>query len=273
MKRTIMKMACAACLVMTNATAYGEIPEERDDKLTEQAMQRFEMRGLVEDEEQHETVGSRALSHADEVAIEEERARMNNEESSPEKVDEKESKFLKKSLALSIKEDETAAPRPIYHTSHPGVFYHPIAMTALCDQVTLHDGSVWGVHYSDRYKLMGWLPSDTVVISVNDAWFSTYKFLITNQLTGDCVEVNMLQGPLYNGLSTHWIVAIDYYSQQVVLEDGSLWKISSSDYSVMKHWLVNDTVMIGINTSWFSSHPNILINVKMLNYTSATCQN
>ncbi len=81
--------------------------------------------------------------------------------------------------------------------------------------------------------------------------FSTNKFVLTNRVTNDSVEVNMVQGPYYNGLHTHWVVAIDYYNQRMVLEDGSLWDISSSGLFVMKHWLVNDTVMIGVITSGF----------------------
>lgn len=264
----------AAFLLLITTTGYGEIPEEKIHNINvEEAMRRLECRG--EDEEERVEVGTLALSHEEEVEIEEERARLDLEEqhSTPEQVAATNRHLFKKSLALSAKvEEKSLTARDFYQTSHPGAFYHPVALSPLCDQVTLNDGSMWGVHYSDHYKIMGWMQTDCVVISPNDAWFSTYKFLMTNKVTGDAVEVNMVQGPYYNGLASHWVVAVDYYNQQMMLEDGTLWNISYSDYSVMKYWQVNDTVMIGINTSWFSSYPNILINVKRLNYVRGICQ-
>lgn len=268
-----MKRMClvAACLLLITTAGYGEIPEEQNEVLIQEAIERLEKRAQTDDEER-ETVGTDTMSYEEEVAAEEERHRLDNEEkSTEEQIAATQRHLMKKCAALSVKEDHPSTARDFFVTSHPGVFYHPVGMSALCDQVTLNDGSVWDVHYADRYKIMGWMPTDCVVISANDAWFSTYKFLMTNQVTGDAIEVNMVQGPFYNGLSTHWVVAIDYYNQQMILEDGTLWKISSSDYMIMKHWIVNDTVMIGVNTSWFSSYPNILINVKRLNYVRSNC--
>ena len=74
---------------------------------------------------------------------------------------------------------------------------------------------------------------------------------------------------MYNSVYTHWIVAIDYYRNIVFLEDGSVWNMSSLDAGVIDQWVINDVVMIGVNTGWLSSYnPNILINVNMLNYAA-----
>ncbi|CDR34042.1 hypothetical protein [Criblamydia sequanensis] len=173
----------------------------------------------------------------------------------------------------SVPKEEVLAARATYYTSHQGVFYRPVAVTAFGDQVTLVDGSIWNVRWEHRYKTLDWLVSDTILVLPNHSWFSAYQFRLVNQNTGADAEVNLALGPLYNGIYTRWIIAIDYFNREICLDDGSIWRISPADDLVLKKWVVNDTVILGINDSWFSSHPNILLNVNMLNYACGTCEN
>lgn len=166
-------------------------------------------------------------------------------------------------------EESTAISNGYFYTSHPGAYHSPFGISYYGDSVELEDGSVWTVYHGDMYKVQNWIATDVLVITPNHTWFSAYNYKITNQSTGEAVVANMYLGPIYNSIYTHWILAIDYYYNNVYLEDGSVWSMSSFDSGTVSRWMVNDTVIIGVNDGWLSSsRPNILINVNMLNHAS-----
>ncbi|MEM1283559.1 MAG: hypothetical protein AAGG81_08405 [Chlamydiota bacterium] len=228
-----------------------------------------------EDRENRVPVGDRRVSMEDHVALQEKRSllaeeRFSQHDDTCDVLSNLEGEDFIKRRCLSDREGLVSKG---YYTSHEGAFHRPISITLGGDMVTLEDGSVWKVRAKDKCKTFNWLAGDSIIILPNHSWFSTYYYVLHNQNTGEDVQVNLVLGPIYNGIYTHWVVAIDYYNQEVCLEDGSIWKISGSDYSTMKKWLVNDTIIIGINDSWFSSKPNILINVNTLTYSAAVCEN
>lgn len=237
-----------------------------------------EVEGEEKQEAEHVEVGARSLSHAEWVKGQEAKEKLaaarKNCAEGKEEVEQRSLQLAEESEE-AVEEVTTAEiiAKPTYYTSHQGAMHRPIAVTVLGDIVTLEDGSEWIVKYSHRYKTLDWLASDSILVLPNHAWFSSYYFRLVNQMTGADIEVNLLKGPIYNGVYTHWIIAIDYLNCELCLEDGSIWKISSGDYSTMKKWLVNDTIILGINDSWLSSKPNILLNVNMLNYVSGICEN
>lgn len=156
----------------------------------------------------------------------------------------------------------------IHHTSHPGAYHNAVGINAY-GHIEMEDGSIWTVHPGDAYITLSWLPTDLIVVTPNHSWFSPYQFKITNQNTAQAVLTNMQLGPIYNGLYTKWIVGIDYYYNVVYLNDGSAWNMSSLDSGTIGKWLVNDTVVIGVNDGFLASmNPNILINVNMLNFAA-----
>jgi hypothetical protein len=200
-----------------------------------------------EENVEHVKVGDREVAHTDFVEHQEKRA-------------------------LKVEEEELL-PKKTFFTSHQGAFHRAIGVTFFGDQVTLEDGSVWTVSSWDRWKTLNWLTSDIILVMQNKWLFSNYKFMLVNQNTGNEVEVNMTLGPIYSGVFTHWIVAIDYFNCQVILEDGSVWNMDLFDSLMINKWMVNDTVIIGVNEERCLVHPNILINVNVLNYASGICIN
>ena len=99
-----------------------------------------------------------------------------------------------------------------------------------------------------------------------------YEYCLYNERTDELVRVNIKRESAYNGIYTHWVVAVDGYYRQVILEDGSIWSIASHDANELHHWRVNDIVIMGINDGWNSdSYPNILINGNRLGYVEAVC--
>lgn len=166
------------------------------------------------------------------------------------------------------------------YTSHMGAYHHPVMISPLGDMVELEDGSKWGVYYGDRNKSYNWLTTDTIKITPNKAWFSSYAFRLTNLNTGDSLEVNLIGRPLtvidpYTlTYQNRVIVAIDYFNDELCLNDGSVWSISGFDSPVLNKWIVLDAIIIGHNDGFFSStRPNILINVETNSYVEARCVN
>lgn len=176
--------------------------------------------------------------------------------------------FSTKSLNKQLK----ATSSDLFYTSHEGVFQYPVSISGYGD-IMFEDGSMWFVKPSEAHRVQKWLGispvgeviSYPIVVSINHSLFSSYNFKLTNQTTGVSVCANLSLKPDYYNQNTHWIAAIDYYYNIVYLEDGTVWHMSSFDSGIVNEWLVNDTVIIGINDSWgSSSNPNILINANLL---------
>jgi hypothetical protein len=74
----------------------------------------------------------------------------------------------------------------------------------------------------------------------------------------------------YNSsFSTHWINTISAYGDTIEIEDGSWWKISSSDSYTALSWRPGDQVSITPNSGWFSSYTYCLTNRNTGSYVKA----
>ncbi|CCB86894.1 MULTISPECIES: hypothetical protein [Parachlamydia] len=222
----------------------------------------------IEPPKEHIVVGSRPFSLVDHITLQEERAAEEgevNEITSEQEEVASETKIDEEGNELQAKFFPFTTSN--LTTTHPGIYQNPLAVSPLGDTVELSDGSIWSVQASDRYKTFNWLTSDQIIIRPNHNWLSIYQYNLVNLNTKKTVAANLSLGPIYNGVNTHWIVAIDYVNYQVCLEDGTVWKMKKSDRIAFNKWIVNDTVIIGVNDGYFSSKssPNILINVNVLN--------
>lgn len=127
-------------------------------------------------------------------------------------------------------------------------------------QIELMNGSVWVVRPNGRGKVRNWLPTDVLFIGPNGSSFSNFK--LVNQTTDNSAEVDLILGPFYYGERTSWIIDIDWYNRRVTLNDGSQWDVSLWGKPELRRWMINDTVLIGVNSgisSWFNS--SLLVNV------------
>lgn len=160
-------------------------------------------------------------------------------------------------------------------TSHYGAYHSVVSISdsfsLLEGSVELEDGSIWAIWYEDIYKTSNWLATDLIVISRNKALFSSYDFKITNQNTGASILANLYMGPFYDSLYRRWVAAIDDYNNLVYLDDGSVWSMSTFDFSIIYEWSVGDTVIIGVSDSIFN--PNFLLNVDLMTYASGKAYN
>lgn len=164
-------------------------------------------------------------------------------------------------------EEESLVPQGMGYNLGPGSYHQIIFVPTGVEHVELEDGSIWYLDAHDRKKVLDWFPSDPVYISFNRGWFSNYPFQIVNTETGQRVAAHMQWGPFVTGdvRYTRWIVDIDYGKKIVRLNDATEWTVSSLDGQRLGKWLVDDTVIVGVNEDWTSGwNPNILINVNIL---------
>lgn len=139
-------------------------------------------------------------------------------------------------------------------------------------QVKLEDGTHWNIASPDVYATVTWSQDDTVVITANHSWFSFYRFdyYLNNTTRGSYVRANLDQSPIPFGAQSHWITSIDRYGGFIFLDDGTRWKVSSSDLYPFQEWAINDYVVFGKNDEWFASCPLIFINVRLKKHVRVT---
>lgn len=140
--------------------------------------------------------------------------------------------------------------------------------------VELEDGSHWTIDPSHTSTLTRWRLGEAISITPNyNSWFSygqpAYEYLITNKNTQTYVKAKMHMGPIQFGKNSNWIVFIDSYSGRVVLQNDMEFQVSPSERCLLKKWEINDHIILGNYSSWFSKDNRILINVEMNNHVRA----
>ena len=156
---------------------------------------------------------------------------------------------------------------------HPASTHRLIGVSDLGDSVELEDGSVWKICHYDGYKAMQWRSHDPITITQNHRWFSSYRYRIVNQNSGESLEANLFLGPLEYGQNTLYVTGIDRIAGDLIITNGFgealRWEISSNDLSVFQNWAVHDAIIIGQNSSWDKGCETLLINVNMNNSVRA----
>lgn len=156
--------------------------------------------------------------------------------------------------------------------------YHWIDSFPQSNLLKFEDGSEWTFDMESSHIVRTWRPGDTLVLSPKEFSFfgSNYNYVLTNKDLGVSVEVNPFLGPIQYGPLTSWVVGLDQNLKQVYIINGqgerTIWEISSHDEDAFAEWAVNDSIIIGENTSWlwwFSTYNNILVNVEMNHYVHA----
>lgn len=131
------------------------------------------------------------------------------------------------------------------------------------NSITIDDGSVWQIDFRQADLLRNWLPNDSIVITQNRDWFSSYDYHIINKNLGTSIPANLSLGPILDNPYSRYIVFVDRFNRVVMLSDNSRWSISIFDEQLLNQWALNDSIIIGENSGWDFAHPYILINVNM----------
>jgi hypothetical protein len=180
----------------------------------------------------------------------------------------------------SVSEFRRASPRfeplCIARVAYPfHVNSHTIKSTSEDSQsIEIEDGSHWEVDPSSASTVTGWRLGEAISITPNyNSWFSydnpAYEYYITNKNTQTYVKAKLKMGPVQFGLNSNWIISIDAYSGRVVLQNNMQFHVDASERYLLKKWEVNDHIILGNYSSWFSGNNRILINVEMNNHVRA----
>lgn len=181
---------------------------------------------------------------------------------------EKSMPFQKEVRAATCSYPQTVQYPPFYY---PSSAHWLSSLSILGDSLEIEDGSFWKIASTDQYKILYWQTSDPLVVTQNTNWFSYYDYKIINKADGTTVYANLFIGPVIEGEHTHRIIEIDYLREKIILEDYSHWRICSADLYLFEKWALEDTVIIGMNSGWYSSCCEfILINVNMNNFIRAS---
>ena len=186
----------------------------------------------------------------------------------------------KQKLAEAIKKDAKIinVNRPsdlklqtgVYLSPYPIIYYtYPVrsmaALSAFGDSIILDDGSIWEINPHCRNEVSFWSASDALLIYPNNQMFSPYKYVIVNQVFDTEIQVNLSYGPVINSPFALRIVYIDYFREEIYLNNNSRWKISSSESFLKSNWIEGDYVIIGTD----DGYRNILINCNLDDYIYA----
>jgi hypothetical protein len=166
-------------------------------------------------------------------------------------------------FVLAPRESMTQSPFFLTSNVFPINCHRLLSIADTGRTLEMEDGSHWEVSASDSYILRNWRREDSLVITPNYSWLSSYDYYITNKSNGTFLKANLYVGPVAFGPFSHWIVDIDYFGGHVYLENQIVWCVNPQDNYVLKDWAVNDHIIFGLYDSWFSSYDHILINVNM----------
>lgn len=212
--------------------------------------------------EEHTIVNSRPLSNE-----KRERADLDHKTEARKAAREGERAFIYKKSSGAYRIAPAAISAP--HLLH---FHFFTLVGENRDWIGFEDGSRWKVPPENAGQVFSWRFNDSLIVTPNMSWGSSpYNYVIHNISANSHSQVyaNLSLGSKTFGEFSHWVQALDRDHNQVILENGSLWDISSSDKESFDDWKVNDTIIIGIYDVWFSSYNRILINVNMNHYVRA----
>lgn len=177
------------------------------------------------------------------------------------------SEAVQSSYASTKEENESTVQNGAnYVTSHNRANHIYLGTTLYGDMIEIEDGSYWLTNPNDRLKLFDWFPGDVLLVLQNQSSFwskPAYPYVILNTRNDQRIEVEINQAPLWD--LRFFIIEIYkpvYGDGWLKLNDGSIWKLSSSNKDVWNLWEPNDTIIMGTNDSIFNFlTPNILLNV------------
>lgn len=138
------------------------------------------------------------------------------------------------------------------------------------NEAILEDGSHWEINSWQAEQILSWGHEDAILITQNDAWCSSYSFCLYNKTRNTTVSCNLTISPIVGGQYTHSIQMINHGTGEIMLEDGTRWRLDRNDEYYSKDWLIHDLVIIGVNKYDWEPYANILINVSMNNYVKSS---
>ncbi len=164
---------------------------------------------------------------------------------------------------------DSVYPVPVQYSSTIPVPHYYLPVTSINHYervIQLEDESRWTIADSDLHVAMSWRQGDFIVLTQCRGWWSNdYSYYMSNQSNNSYIRVNPLSGPLHSSPFSHHITGLDQNNPRrkvVYLDHKTQWIIHEADHNIVKHWQVNDTIIMAYNDSWFSYYDTLLIDVE-----------
>jgi hypothetical protein len=160
------------------------------------------------------------------------------------------------------------------YTSHPGSYHQIYAIFENGRSIQLTDGSLWEVTKENWEKVYyNWNAGDTIAITQPSYWSSSSYVIdarFYNTVNWDVIDMRLLNLPNGNNRTfvIREIINLYGYAPELILDDGSRWKLYSSESHIWQKlngslkWKPGHVIIIGNNDSinpW--RDPNILFNL------------
>jgi hypothetical protein len=129
---------------------------------------------------------------------------------------------------------------------NPQVFHRIVRICPESHAVELEDGSMWTVPKIDNVK--GWEKSHRLVLTQNQATFSTHRYALVNPDLKLAVPASLAREPTPKDKDLFYVKAVDRVNDIVVLNDNKHWIVNASDRSVFNKIVENDRAILGVNT-------------------------
>ncbi|MCE5294343.1 MAG: hypothetical protein LLF94_06985 [Chlamydiales bacterium] len=170
---------------------------------------------------------------------------------------------------------------PYYKSTYQTSSHFIEIIDGLGSSVQIQDGTVWGIKDSDRYIVKNWHVNTEITVKPNTLtiWNKLtgtrpeHKYRLVNLATGESVAATMSFGPFEQHPLTRVIDHIDYYRGEIILSNGTIWKVDNTRPSmrILEDWKINHAIITGLNDTWFSlGSPYILVNVQKENWLAVT---
>ncbi len=130
-----------------------------------------------------------------------------------------------------------------------------VSADAKTDSFELPDGSKWGT--SKIEMIHGWNEGDQLIITQNQAFFSTHRFALVNLRLGKAVPISLLREARPE--SALYITNIDAANDIVTLsKEGQQWVVDSADHGTLRRYSEHDRIILGVNTSDCCDHDKVM---------------
>jgi hypothetical protein len=161
-------------------------------------------------------------------------------------------------------------------THNGGAWHFATSVSGTGSHVFLEEGSGWMIAQSDAKKTLDWMGDDIIWVTTAP-WYSFYGYVLHNYNTGVKVYADLKERPSDFNAYTLYITEINVAEKSLVLSDRTVWTINCCyDARIASTWRVGQKVLIGINTSFWTSSksPNLLISTEkgIDGYIRARCQ-
>lgn len=129
----------------------------------------------------------------------------------------------------------------------PGLLQGLVMVFAEDEAFELLNGSKWSAANIEMIK--GWTETDQLVLSQNQAFFSTHRFALLNIRLGKATPITLLREPRPMGSDVFFITKVDLANDVVGLNTGQEWTVYPHDHGTLRKFAEHDRILIGVNTS------------------------